>query len=138
MRAIPYAMGGGVMLFAYWGCFLGSASQPSIAVCPSDLQPTFNSISTKILMTSSCGTDGTGCHSQGGALNSGVLDFSTDPYHALLGADGGGEPVRNISGDAGRPCYGSSPATRPIASSSSSSAPSHPAIRSTAVACPSR
>jgi len=104
MRAFPYAAAGGIAAIAsYWGCFTGTGSGPTYAVCPSNLQPTFSSISGEILMTSSCGTSGTGCHSHEGALTTTGLDFSTDPYHALLGPDGKGEPALNIAGDAGRP-----------------------------------
>jgi hypothetical protein len=87
-----------------WACFTDGASGPDAAVCPANLQPTFSSINSEILGTSSCGTNGTGCHSHQGSMDTGNgLDFSTDAYHALLGADGGGAVAFNISGDAGRP-----------------------------------
>jgi hypothetical protein len=88
----------------YWGCFVGNSSGPEFAVCPPNLQPTFSIINSQILTTSSCGTTGSGCHSHQGSMDTGNgLDFSSDPYHALLGPDGGGAPAFNISGDAGRP-----------------------------------
>ena len=101
MRAAAYAaITGTLVLGGYCACFLGGADAP---ICPPDLQPTFGSINHEILATASCGTNGSGCHSHDGALNSGGLDLSTDPYHALLGADGGGAPAENIAGNAGHP-----------------------------------
>lgn len=67
------------------------------AVCPTGLEPTFDSISTKIFAMS-CGTSTSGCHSRKGALNSGGLNLADDPYTALLGSDGKGAPAANIAG----------------------------------------
>ncbi len=67
------------------------------AVCPEHLAPTLDSIETEVLSTS-CGTDGSGCHSAAGAVYSGGLDLETDPYSALLGPDGRGAPAENVAG----------------------------------------
>jgi hypothetical protein len=67
------------------------------AVCPMGLEPTFDSLRTKIFSVS-CGTDGNACHSHGGSVNSGGLNLADDPYTALLGADGKGTAGNNIGG----------------------------------------
>ncbi len=67
------------------------------AVCPTGLEPTFDSIHTKIF-AASCGTEGGNCHSHDGALYSAGLNLADDPYTALLGSDGKGELAGNISG----------------------------------------
>jgi hypothetical protein len=67
------------------------------AVCPAGLEPTFDSIHTKIFAVS-CGTDGGKCHSHDGAIYSAGLNLADDPYTALLGSDGKGELAGNISG----------------------------------------
>ncbi|HVW26633.1 MAG TPA: hypothetical protein VHC69_14800 [Polyangiaceae bacterium] len=67
------------------------------AVCPVGLEPTFDSIHTKIFAVS-CGTDGNACHSHNGAIYSAGLNLADDPYTALLGSDGKGELAGNISG----------------------------------------
>jgi len=46
----------------------------------------------------SCGTSGGACHSPAGAPDSGGLDLATDPYSALVGADGRGAPASNFAG----------------------------------------
>jgi len=74
----------------------GGQCEPK-AVCPAGLEPTFDSISTKIFGMS-CGTSTSGCHSRKGALNSGGLNLADDPYTALLGSDGKGAPAANIAG----------------------------------------
>lgn len=77
----------------------GTDGSETFAVCPSGIEPTFDSLNTKIFSVS-CGTDTAGCHSTEGSLDSGGLDLATDPYTALLGADGKGEPSENIAGSA--------------------------------------
>jgi hypothetical protein len=67
------------------------------AVCPTGLQPTFDSLRTKIFSVS-CGTDGDSCHSRDGSVNSAGLNLSDDPYTALLGTDGKGARANNIAG----------------------------------------
>jgi len=67
------------------------------AVCPADIQPTFDSIRTNVFAKSCSNTPGS-CHSKDGADLSGGLDLETDPYTALLGTDGMGAPANNISG----------------------------------------
>jgi hypothetical protein len=74
------------------GTFVGN-----FLVCPTDLQPTFADIDTKILKVS-CGTGSDTCHSPAGAKDSGALDLQTDAYKALLGAGGTGEPSINPEG----------------------------------------
>jgi hypothetical protein len=69
----------------------------AFAVCPTGLDPTFDSIRTKILEVS-CGTGGSICHSSEGGTDSGELILASDPYTALLGPDGTGAPASNISG----------------------------------------
>ncbi|MFI5306014.1 MAG: hypothetical protein ACHQ53_01600 [Polyangiales bacterium] len=69
------------------------------AVCPSGLEPTFDSIRTSLLSVS-CGTDGTACHSSAGFMDSGELNLADDPYTNLLGADGMGARASNIAGKA--------------------------------------
>jgi hypothetical protein len=72
----------------------------SDTICPT-LQPTFTSIKTQLLQTSSCGSmNASSCHSAKGAQFSGNLDYATDPYVALLGTDGKGAPAQNIKGSA--------------------------------------
>jgi hypothetical protein len=67
------------------------------AVCPSGIEPTYESIRTKIFAVS-CGTTGSSCHSRKGSVNSGGLNLADDPYTALLGSDGKGAPASNIAG----------------------------------------
>lgn len=67
------------------------------AVCPTGLQPTFDSLRSKIFSVS-CGTDGGSCHSPDGSLNSAELNLADDPYTALLGMDGKGASANNIAG----------------------------------------
>ncbi len=80
-----------------------SSACVAFAVCAHDLQPTFDSIYADVL-SKSCGTDGTDCHSSAGGIYSGGLDMSegdaNDPYVALLGKDGTGAFAQNISGKA--------------------------------------
>lgn len=66
-------------------------------VCPDDLQPTYADIHARVL-SQSCGTGGTGCHSAEGGVYSGGLDMETDAHLALLGPDGLGAPAQNIEG----------------------------------------
>jgi hypothetical protein len=83
--------------------------QPSYAVCPDALAPTFPSIFTRVLATASCGIgDPYDCHSSTGALPIGeggtgsLLDFSLDAssvFRELLG-DGSGFPASNVMGNA--------------------------------------
>jgi hypothetical protein len=68
-------------------------------VCPAGLEPTFESINSKIFAVS-CGTGGSICHSAAGFFDSGGLNLADDPYAALLGADGRGAPSQNILGSA--------------------------------------
>jgi hypothetical protein len=95
-------------------CSDGSPSSPAapdagFAVCPTGIDPSFTSILTKVLATSSCGVDVTGdCHSHSGASDvtgtGNMLDYSLDAgavYAELLG-DGGGHPSTNLAGNAGR------------------------------------
>jgi hypothetical protein len=77
----------------------GGAGGSTFAVCPSGIEPTFDSINSKIFSVS-CGTDTSGCHSKDGSVDSGGLDLIDDPYTALLGADGKGEPSENLAGSA--------------------------------------
>ncbi|MHB1844439.1 MAG: hypothetical protein ACYCWW_06330 [Deltaproteobacteria bacterium] len=79
------------------GCDAGG-----FAVCACTVEPTFASINANVLQPS-CGGPSVpagACHTSGGALNSGGLDLADDPYHALLGADGGGALAENIAGSA--------------------------------------
>jgi hypothetical protein len=75
----------------------GDSCAASFAVCPAGLEPTFDSIRSKILDVS-CGTSGSNCHSMQGGGDSGGLVLSLDPYAALLGSDGTGARASNISG----------------------------------------
>ena len=68
------------------------------AVCAHGIAPTFASIQAKVL-TVSCGTAGSACHSSEGAIYSGGLDLAADAYRNLLGTDGKGAPANNIEGD---------------------------------------
>lgn len=74
-----------------------SAACVPYAVCPANLEPTFESIQPRVLATS-CGTSGAGCHSTSGSVDSGGLNLADDPYSGLLGADGQGAPAANIAG----------------------------------------
>lgn len=62
------------------------------------MEPTFASIDEHLL-SKSCGTDGSTCHSAEGSLDSGELDLQSDPYGSLLGS-GSGAPASNIAGSA--------------------------------------
>jgi hypothetical protein len=81
---------------------------PNYAVCPPDIDASFASILTKMLATSSCGTDRAfNCHSASGAAATGtgnLLDLTVDAaavYNELVGPpDGGGVYATNLSGDA--------------------------------------
>src|ERR1044071_6522778 len=75
----------------------GERSHEPMSICPSAIQPTFDSINAKLLQTS-CGVDGSGCHSRQGAAWSGDLDLADNPYRALLGPDGLGSPATNQNG----------------------------------------
>jgi hypothetical protein len=66
-------------------------------VCPAGLDPTFDSIRSKILDVS-CGTTGSICHSSEGGTDSGELVLAGDAYAALLGPDGTGALASNIAG----------------------------------------
>jgi hypothetical protein len=77
------------------------------AVCPPGIDATFNSILTKMLATSGCGSDRLlNCHSASGAAPSGtgnLQDYSADAatvYAELLGPYGGGKWATNLSGNA--------------------------------------
>ena len=77
-------------------CIAG-ACQPDPAICPS-LKPTFASINTGLLQPScfrASSKDAVGCHA--GDAASGLPDFNTDPFRALLGASGAGAPS-HVSG----------------------------------------
>jgi hypothetical protein len=81
MRTLVFAM----MAFGCYGS-AGTAMDPGSqnGICPTTMQAHFGSINQQ-LFQQSCGTGGTACHSQSGAADSGGLDLSTDPYHALVG-----------------------------------------------------
>jgi hypothetical protein len=89
------------------GCDQGSPAHPTsppiaeagVVICP-DLDPTFDSIRTKLLETDTCGSDRGGkCHSSGGALYSGGLDYTVDAsalYTEFLGDSGTGAISQNV------------------------------------------
>ncbi len=91
------------------GCDQGSPASPtlppipeaSVVICP-DLDPSFDSIRTKLLNTDSCGADRGGqCHSAGGGIYSGGLDYTADAsalYVEFLGDAGIGARAQNING----------------------------------------
>ena len=83
------------------GCPSGSAcvedACEQFAVCPAGLEATFESIRASVLEMS-CGSEGSICHSSAGGTDSGQLILADDPYGALLGPGGTGEPASNISG----------------------------------------
>jgi hypothetical protein len=93
------------------GCDQGSPASPtspplpeaSVVICP-ELDPSFDSIRTKLLETDSCGADRGGkCHSAGGAIYSGGLDYTADAsalYEEFLGDSGLGQRAENIAGSA--------------------------------------
>src|SRR5205814_7324066 len=76
---------------------VGDGGCASDAVCASGLQPTFQSIRSKVFNVS-CGTGGSICHSSAGGTDSGQLNLADDPYAALLGPDGMGARASNIAG----------------------------------------
>ncbi|MEO8799822.1 MAG: hypothetical protein ABI551_18145, partial [Polyangiaceae bacterium] len=95
------------------GCDQGSPALPtygdgeggtttSADLCPT-LDPAFDSIATQLLDSNSCGAARGGhCHSSGGAVNSGGLDFSAPAaaiYAELVGDGGTLAHAQNISGD---------------------------------------
>jgi hypothetical protein len=78
----------------------------SYAVCPPDLDASYQALLTQMFVATGCGSDRTlNCHSASGAAPSGtgnLLDFSDASaiYDQLLGADGGGYYSTNLSGSA--------------------------------------
>jgi hypothetical protein len=92
------------------GCDLGSPASPvappvqeaGVVICPT-LDPTFDSIRTKLLATDTCGSDRGGkCHSAAGATYSGGLDYTVDAsalYEEFLGDSGTGHRAQNIAGN---------------------------------------
>jgi hypothetical protein len=92
------------------GCDQGSPASPTspaiaeagVVICPT-LDPTFDSIRTNLLNTDTCGSDRSGkCHSSGGAIYSGGLDYTVDAsalYEEFLGDSGLGQRAENIAGN---------------------------------------
>jgi hypothetical protein len=71
-------------------------------VCADGVQPTFDSLLTKVFSTGSCGTNRiNACHSTSGARTTGnELDFTLDAssvYGELVGPDGSLIPSKNIN-----------------------------------------
>jgi hypothetical protein len=58
---------------------------------------TFSSINQRLFQV---GCNFTSCHDASAGHDQGSLDLATDPYRALLGADGLGAPAQNIKGTA--------------------------------------
>jgi len=58
---------------------------------------TFSSINQRLFQV---GCNFTSCHDASAGHDQGSLDLATDPYRALLGADGLGAPAQNIKGSA--------------------------------------
>lgn len=96
-------------LLFFAACDQGTPASPSfpvaeagVSIC-ANVDPTFDSIRTNLLDTNTCGAPRGGkCHSSGGAVNSGGLDFTVDAsalYLELLGDAGTGGKAENISGD---------------------------------------
>lgn len=68
------------------------------AVCPPDLAATWSEIEGRVLSIS-CGTGGTTCHSPEGSIFAGGLNLAADPWTALMGPDGLGAAGENVDGD---------------------------------------
>jgi hypothetical protein len=78
----------------------GDAGCPGqFAVCPQGLEPSYDSIRTRVFAVS-CGAEGSICHSAAGGNDSGGLHLAGDPYPELLGNDGQGARASNIAGSA--------------------------------------
>jgi hypothetical protein len=92
------------------GCDQGSPASPtappipsSDPLCPTPVDPTFDSVRTGLLQTDTCGAGRIACHSPSGAGGLNYQLSASDLYLALVGADGGGQRALNQNAATGAP-----------------------------------